>query len=730
MYRIVGLLLSLSIFSWVLSDILWAYYDLVLHINPDEIRIITYLYSLTNVFLTLSLSIFGFQIFRKWNILQILLDSMVMSYIILDLIWIVFLNEDVKKILALKSDWVSSASIMMDVLTTIWIIFWCMSIRTGKFPVFITLTAVGAILYSITDLVYYYEYLYSNYHPNSLLDAVYAFSFLLMAAAASIRISNHYKEGEISFHNTGRKGRAYILLVAPLLLIIFKGFIVVDLLQLVSVILIYSLLTSYVQNNIYKEGLLRKEKEHNSELEQKVKERTEELEESNRILQHLNNQDYITGLYNRRYLLTYLEETSKHLEREETIVLLYIDINRFKMMKTMYGHYIGEEILQELAIKIKPMKKLANKTILASYGDDTYIFAAVGPYNYWHGRGFAEEVVRLCSDIYHIDEYQIRITVNIGISIFPYDAITKEDLIKHADIAMSQARMQGFNMIHEFDLQLSSTFLRRSNIELMLKKADFGQEFMVYYQPQLQTDNRKIIGFEALLRWKTPFSEFISPAEFIPIAEETGCIIPIGEWVMKSVMKQLLDWNNYFDEKVMIGINVSLKQLSSAEFFEKLKEEVKELQIKPEWIDLEITESFQLQDNPDMIRMLEDIRNFGVKISVDDFGTGYSSLSYLKGLPIDRIKLARELIECIHTDDFDYQLVKSLIQLSKVKGIKVIAEGVETKEQWEILKELQCDEVQGYYFGRPAPVQEIEECYVRKPLDKSSVQFIRYFRSQ
>lgn len=709
--RIIGLLLSLSIITWACADILWAINDLILKVNPENVDIITYLYDSTNLFLALSFTVFGFLVFRKWNIVQMILDSFVLSFIILDLIWISFLDEDVKNMMVLQSDWLSTACIIMDVVTVLWIIISFISVRSGKMPTFIKFIASGAILYTITDLIYYYQYFYKTYDANTILDATYMAAFLLIAAGAHYKLKYQNSKSVMVLHNTGGKGKTYYLLIAPVIQILFDGKDVTDLLVLVSFILIYSMISTYVQNNIDREGLLRKEQELNSQLEQKVKARTDELEQSNLELQKLINQDYITGLYNRRYLLDYLQEASKNLSHDETIVLLCIDINRFKMIKTMFGHSIGEKVLFELAQRLKPMERMTKKTILASYGDDTYMFAAIGSYDYSQGREYAKEVIRLCSDIYYIDEYQIRVTVNIGISVFPLDAITKEDLIKHADIAMSQAKTRGYNIIQEFDLTLSEAFLRKNSIELMMKKVDYRQEFMVYYQPQLETITRKIIGFEALLRWKTPSGEFISPSEFIPVAEETGCIIPIGEWVMKTVMNQLLDWNNYFDEKIILGINVSLKQLNSAEFIERLKDEIERLQINPEWIDLEITESLQLQENPDMINMLKEIRKYGVKISIDDFGTGYSSLSYLKELPVDRIKLARELVEYIHTDDFDYQLVKSLIELSRIKGIRVIAEGVETREQWETLKDLQCDEVQGYFFGRPAPVQEIEQLY-------------------
>jgi diguanylate cyclase (GGDEF)-like protein len=710
--RSFGLFLSFSILAWTLADILWAVADMAFHIDPEEVYTITVLYTLVNVFLAASMAVYIFQIFRRWNIIQILLDTVVMSYLVLNLVWVAFLNEDFKNVLLLRSDWTSMVSIVLDVLVAMWIVITFISVRAGRMPLHMRFVVLGAFFYCLIDLEYFYEYFFETYNPNSILDAAYIIAFRILAVAAMLKLDKQKQNGDsVDIMNTGRSFKSLILLLAPVILIIFEGFNVVNLLMFMTVILFYYIFSTYIQNNIYKEGLLKKEKENNLELELKVKARTEELEVKNRELQNLINRDFVTGLYSRRYLLDYLEGEIDNIKPDETIVLLYIDVNRYKMISTMFGHYVGEKVLHELAERLKPIEDGKKNTILAHYGDDAYIFAATGRYDYEQGDEFAQEAIRLCSNIYQIDEYQFRITVNIGISIFPFDAIGRDELIKHADVAMTQARLQGFNMINEFDLKLSEVFFRRNTIEILLKKVNFRKEFYICYQPELQTDSRKIIGFEALLRWNSVTGEAIGPTEFIPIAEETGYIIPIGNWVMKMVLRQLADWNSRFHEKIMIGINVSLKQLNSLQFIERLKEELSELQIEPEWVDLEITESLQLQENPDVVKMVEDIRSLGIRISIDDFGTGYSSLSYFKNLPADRIKLAKGLVDYVHVDDFDYQLVKSIIMLSKAKGIKVIAEGVETREQWETLRELECDEVQGFFFGRPVTPEEIEAVY-------------------
>lgn len=710
--RIIGLLLSLGLLTWVVADILWVVYDMGFDINPEDVSIITYCYNLTNLFIAIALTLYGIKTLRKWNIIQVLLDTVVISFLIIDLFWIIFMDENIKNIMLLKSDWSSALSIILDTLIASWVIIWYIAIRYERLTWFMRVMATGVLLFAITDLIYYYEYLFNKYEPNTVLDVGYVTAFWLIAIAAILRRKSNSNNVTTVPFNAVKKGKGYLLLTAPLLLIIFNEFTIQKLFNFIFLILVYSVISSFIQNNIQREILLHREQELNNELEIKVKRRTDELEEKNKVLLHLLDQDFVTGLKNGRFLLSYLQKTINELKDDETIVLLYIDINRFKMITTMFGHYTGDMILYKMAEKLKPLEKQAEHTMLTSEGDDTFIFTAVGHYDYKSGYEFAQEAINLCSDIYNLDDYQISITVNVGISLYPTDASTKEELIKHGDIAMSQARNLGYNCIRVFDVDLSKIILRRNTIEIMLKKVDFNQEFMVYYQPQLRTGSKELIGFEALLRWKSSTGEMIGPSEFIPIAEETGHILPIGEWVMTMAMKQMHAWNCMYHKKIMIGINVSIKQLNSLQFIDGLKEKLNRLKIDPECIDLEITETLQPQEHPEVLIVLENIRKLGIRISIDDFGTGYSSLSYLKSIPADRIKLAKELIDSVHMDNFDYELVKAIIQLSKAKGIKVIAEGVETFEQWETLKKLLCDEVQGYYFGKPAPADIVEANYL------------------
>ncbi|MDF2908887.1 MAG: diguanylate cyclase, partial [Herbinix sp.] len=671
-----GLLLAVGIFVWALSDILWAVLSIGFHVDPEEVTVVTLGYILTNIFFVIALSIYGFRECRKWNLVQILLDTIVDVFFVVYIVWIFFLDQRIENLVELQADYLSHFSIVLDIIIIIWIVIWYMSFRNGKLLLHMRFVSTAVLIFALTDLVYYYQYFFEEYDPNTLLDSIYVVSFGLLALAGTLKQALPKAEVSSSaVFNIGRKSKGLYLLIVPVVVIIFKGFLVVMLFQFVLVILFYTILSNYIQKNIRKNELLAKELELNSKLERMVKERTEELTEKNKILEEMINHDLITGLWNKRYLLPYLDKEIQHRLEKETIVLFYIDINRYKMISTMFGHSIGEGILMGVTERLTQMMKDIPNCLLASYGEDMFIIVVRGEYDINARQMLSNKIIMTISDIYRLEEYQIRITVNVGISIYPGDAISKEELIKHADIAMSHARSFGFNAIQEYDFMLSNNFYRRNSIEIMLKKVNFDQEFMMYYQPQLSIDQRKLIGFEALIRWQTPKGEFIPPMEFIPVAEETGYIVPIGDWVMKTALRQLAEWNRVTDEKLTIGINISLKQLNTVQFTESLYEEIRQLGLQPEWIDIEITESIQLQDNAEMIGILEEIRRQGITVSIDDFGTGFSSLSYFKNLPIDRIKLARELVQSVHIDKFDYQLIKSIIQISRAKGVRVIAEG-------------------------------------------------------
>ncbi|WP_177214590.1 putative bifunctional diguanylate cyclase/phosphodiesterase [Anaeromicropila populeti] len=700
-----GILLFLSVFSWFLCDAMWCISDLILKTDPNENLVITYGYSATNLFMISSFVVLGYQELKRWRGIQVLIDAFAVSLCSMILVWVIFLNRNLQNAMLVKNDWVAMLSLFIDLLIFIWNCIWFFSIRKGKMALSLKITLFGSLVFVIVDIIYYYEYYYSVYEPNSLLDGGYVMAFAFLAIGSILKEKMNVQEAEVETNWDVGKRNGVLLFAAPLLLIIFAGIQAEYLLMLVSIIMVYFVISNYTQKNIYRDELLVRERNLNAELEGKVKERTKELND-------LLKRDVVTGLLSRRYFLEQINKQAKQLMKEETILVFYIDVNKYKLIKTMFGNDIGEKVLTEVGKRLNKYS-YGEEDLLASYGEDVFIISMKGIYSIERGMEIAEHLIQLSSDLYKIEEYEIRVTVNIGVSMFHVDARSCEELIKNADLAMLQAKSEGYNQARAFDEELGEIIFEKNRIEIMLKKVICEEEFFLCYQPQVLAVDGSLIGFEALIRWKTKGGEWISPGQFIPIAEETGFIKPIGGWVMQKAIQQIAVWQKKSFYKLRMAINVSVKQLNEKKFILDLKDTLKKYDVAPESIEIEITESIELEENKEIIVALKKIRDMGISIAIDDFGTGYSSLYYLKNLPVNRIKIAKPLVDHIAQDSYDYAIVQTAVRVAKVKGIHVIAEGVETKEQWECLKTLECDEIQGYYFARPMLPEQAYEQWIK-----------------
>lgn len=704
--RVSGFLLSLSIFNWFVCDLIWFIIDVILKENTINLLYFDYAYSITNITMLISILIFGIYEARKWNSVQLILNTITVATCVIILIWIIFLDRNMKRLIILQSDWLVFATIIIDFLLFTWTIICFFSIRKNKTPLYLMISTFGVLLFVMVDFIYYYQYMFEIYKPNTLIDFAYVLTFTIIAIGSYVKTRCTFAI-ELKRSTFSNKGNGLILMIVPLIIIVFKGFRLEYLIIVISIIMFYFIISNFIQKNIYRDQMLKKEIELNEQLEEKIKKRTQELN-------FLINKDMVTGLNNRRLFLEQLDNEINNLELSNRLVLFFIDINKYKMIKTIFGSNIGEKVLREIGQRLAAIFDISQKdSLLAIYGDDIFVYTIKGNYDYLESLIISEKIIEACSDIYNIENYDIKVTVNIGISIYPLDADNRNELIKNADLAMSQSRNYGFNQTKAFDSRLGSLTVRRHRIEMMLKTADFDSEFYLMFQPQVSLKDMKINGFEALLRWNTKNGRLISSSEFIPIAEEIGTIVPLGDWVMRKALMQLRDWNSKSEIKTKIAINVSVKQLSGRNFVEKLKDELIKLSLPPNLVEIEITENIQMEENSEIINILHEIRNLGILISIDDFGTGYSSLYYLKYLPVYRIKIAKSLIDRIDKDNFDYTIVKMVIEVAKVRRIRVIAEGVETKAQFKCLEELQCDEIQGYYFGKPVSPNEAFETWLK-----------------
>ena len=307
-----------------------------------------------------------------------------------------------------------------------------------------------------------------------------------------------------------------------------------------------------------------------------------------------------------------------------------------------------------------------------------------------------------------IVNHDFYVTLSIGISIYPEDGINSEILIKNADAAMYKAKEDGRDTYRFYNEAMTKKAFERIVMESSLRTALEKKEFIVYYQPQIDGQTNKLIGMEALVRWRHPVMGLVSPIKFIPLAEETGLIISLDQWVMKTAMNQIVQWYKDGLNPGVLALNLAIKQLQQENFMEILSSLLEETGCKPEWLELEVTEGQIMNDPERAIITLNQINKLGIELAIDDFGTGYSSLSYLKRLPIDKLKIDQSFIKDLPSEDEDVGITKAVISLANSLNLKVIAEGVETQEQKDFLVENGCNNIQGYFYSKPIPADDIK----------------------
>ncbi|WP_162287869.1 EAL domain-containing protein [Indiicoccus explosivorum] len=409
--------------------------------------------------------------------------------------------------------------------------------------------------------------------------------------------------------------------------------------------------------------------------------------------------DPLTGLPNKRLFSQRVAEAVGRCRTKEndTLAVLYIDLDRFKLINDTLGHSAGDSLLQQVA---KRVAGCIRKTDIASRhsGDE---FTVLLEHTSKEAAGLvAKRILTELANPFDVEDNEIFITPSIGISMYPPDGETPEDLLRKADMAMYQVKKEGKNSFHFYDETLSSRTFDRLQIENELRKAIGADQFSLVFQPIVDLTTGKLAGAEALLRWEHPEMGNIPPDRFIPVAEETGLIIPIGEWVLQTACRELREWQKAGAETFTIAVNLSLRQFYQPDLTEMIGRILEEAGISPEKLTIEITESMTMNVKK-ATSILYRLKHSGVKISVDDFGTGYSSLSYLKEFPIDYLKIDRSFIRDIALSNGNKNIAATIITMAHNLGMKVIAEGVETSEQLSFLKQQNSDEAQGYLFSKP-----------------------------
>ncbi|MCK6258757.1 EAL domain-containing protein [Fictibacillus sp. KIGAM418] len=414
--------------------------------------------------------------------------------------------------------------------------------------------------------------------------------------------------------------------------------------------------------------------------------------------------DSLTGLPNRLLLMDRMEKALEYAEMNQQMIgMMFIDLDRFKIINDTLGHVTGDQLLIETAKRLEGCTDKTD-TVSRQGGDEFLVLlpnTASGEITQKAAR-----ILQAFSDPIVIDEQELYITPSIGISVYPSDGKDKETLIKNADTAMYRVKEDGKNHFQFYTPGMNEAQSRKIRLEIGLRRGLKNGEFTVYYQPQFNIHSDELVGVEALLRWEHPEFGNISPAEFIPLAEESGLIVPLGEWVLYEACRQNKAWQEAGYPFIRVAVNVSSRQFQQTSLVEAIRRTLEETGLDPQYLELELTESI-IQDSKHAISMMNNLKAMGVHLSIDDFGTGYSSLSYLKLFPIDSLKIDRSFTSNIFADTKDMALVSTIIAMAHNLELKVIAEGVETQEQLQFLQQGLCNEAQGYLFSRPISPEEI-----------------------
>jgi len=427
-----------------------------------------------------------------------------------------------------------------------------------------------------------------------------------------------------------------------------------------------------------------------------------------KLIEHQAYHDTLTALPNRTLFQDRLAQAIVSSKRkDEKFALLFIDLDQFKKINDSLGHHIGDMVLIETAKRFK--KILREEDTLARLGGDEFTIILKNINNEKSAATVAQKLINSMKHPIDSAGHQLHISASIGISIYPNDTTSQEDLVKFSDTAMYKAKDEGRNNFQFYSAEMTKNAFEKVIMENSLRAAIQEKQFQVYYQPQYDALKDEIIGMEALVRWIHPHIGIISPMEFIPLAEENGLIIAIDELVMQEAMQQFAKWYEQGLAPGKLALNLSMKQLANNHFMTFLMKTMQEANFNPEWLELEITEGQMMQNPEQSIKKLKRLNKLGIEIAIDDFGTGYSSLSYLKKLPLHKLKIDQSFIRDIPQDSDDVAITEAIIAIAKSLNLKLIAEGVETKEQKDFVVEHECNFIQGYLYSKPIESHDMEK---------------------
>jgi diguanylate cyclase (GGDEF)-like protein len=435
-----------------------------------------------------------------------------------------------------------------------------------------------------------------------------------------------------------------------------------------------------------------------------------ERQRSEERIAHMARHDALTDLPNRTMMREHLEHELKRVKRGECLAVLCLDLDQFKSVNDALGHPIGDELLKLVGERLRGCTR--EPDTVARLGGDEFAIIMTQMQQPTDAAALSKRIRESIIKPYQIDGHQIVTDISIGISVAPIDALDAEMLMRNADMALYGAKADGRGTYRFFEPEMNTRMKARRELEMDLRNALAGRKFELHYQPLVNLETKEVNAFEALLRWNHPVRGIISPADFIPIAEETGLIVPLGEWVLKTACAEAANWPDH----IKIAVNLSPAQLNNRNLLAVVAEAIEQSGMSPHKLQLEITETVLLQNTFSTLSTLHELRKLGVQIALDDFGTGYSSLSYLRSFPFDKIKIDRSFIQDLSNGSEPVAIVHAVANLAKCLNMTSTAEGVETQQQLDTLKAIGCTEMQGYLFSKARPAKEIRQFFGAGPI--------------
>jgi diguanylate cyclase (GGDEF)-like protein len=455
--------------------------------------------------------------------------------------------------------------------------------------------------------------------------------------------------------------------------------------------------------------LMQESKDREKILENTVQERTSSLQQSLSLLEHQATHDNLTNLPNRTLLIDRIKQEIARSKRNKSMfAVIFIDLDRFKLVNDSLNHEAGDSLLKTISERLTKVTR-AEDTIARLSGDEFIFIASLPGLNKVESTIFiANKILETINQTLRIAQRDIVISASLGISLYPQDGTAVEELLRNADLAMYRAKSLGGNQFRLYTPEIQEKCIIRLEKESDLHRALIQNEFFLEYQPQYDSQNHKLIGIEALMRWRHPKYGVLLPLDFIPLAEETGLIVSIGEWALHTACQQNKAWQEMGMDPISVAVNISTKQFMQPNFIPMIKNVLKTSKLEPKYLEVEVTENLII-NVVNVLDSIKELKQLGVSIVLDDFGTGNSGFNYLHKLPIDQLKIDKSFIQNINTNRSDEVIIQAIIDMANSLNLEVVAEGIETRSQLKFLESHDCHKFQGFYFSKPMSAENIEK---------------------